>query len=88
MLRRRTVPTQLSLTTWLLVLFFIHPTKPNLVVLVLMRHLAVCYRTAWRFKHKSMQAMQTREAIRHPTRFGSATSPISPPMRAGYSWPW
>lgn len=42
------------------------PTKTNLAALGLMRRLAVCYRTAWRLKHKLMQPMQTREAIRHP----------------------
>ena len=29
-----------------------------------MRHLGVCYRTAWRIKHKIMQAMTEREAGR------------------------
>lgn len=56
--------TRLPLTTWLLALYFLTHTKTNLAALELMRHLGVCYRTAWRLKHKLMQTMQSREASR------------------------
>ncbi|PPV00926.1 IS1595 family transposase, partial [Xanthomonas axonopodis] len=36
----------------------------NLSALELMRHLGVSYPTAWRMKHKLMQAMSQREANR------------------------
>jgi len=35
-----------------------------MAALELMRHLGVCYRAAWRVKHKLMQAMTEREAGR------------------------
>lgn len=56
--------TRLPLTTWFLALYLLTHTKTNLAALELMRHLGVCYRTAWRLKHKLMQAMRTREATR------------------------
>ena len=36
-------------------------SKTNLSALELMRHLGVCYRTAWKLKHKITQAMTARE---------------------------
>ncbi len=39
-------------------------SKTNVAALELTRHLGVCYRTAWRLKHKLMQAMCEREASR------------------------
>lgn len=59
--------TKLPLTTWLLALYLLSQAKTNLSALELMRHLGVCYRTAWRLKHKLMQAMCEREA---PRRLG------------------
>jgi transposase-like protein len=56
--------TRLPLTQWFLALYFLTHTKTNLAALELMRHLGVCYRTAWRLKHKLMQAMHSREASR------------------------
>lgn len=56
--------TKLPLTTWLLALYLLSQSKTNLSALELMRHLGVCYRTAWRLKHKLMQAMTEREADR------------------------
>jgi hypothetical protein len=38
--------------------------KTNLLALELMRHLDVCYRTAWALKHKIMQSMTEREESR------------------------
>lgn len=56
--------TKLPLTTWLLALYLLSQSKTNLAALELMRHLGVCYRTAWRLKHKLMQAMSERDADR------------------------
>jgi len=36
-------------------------SKTNLAALELMRHLNVCYRTAWRLKHKLLKAMENAE---------------------------
>lgn len=56
--------TKLPLTTWFLALYLLTSTKTNLAALELKRHLGVCYRTAWRLKHKVMQAMTAREESR------------------------
>lgn len=56
--------TQLPLTTWFLALYLLTQGKTNMAALELTRHLGVCYCTAWRLKHKLMQAMTTREAKR------------------------
>jgi hypothetical protein len=56
--------TKLPLTRWFLALYLLTQSKTNLAALELMRHLGVCYRTAWRIKHKIMQAMTEREASR------------------------
>lgn len=56
--------TKLPLTTWLLALYLLSQSKTNLSALELMRHLGVCYRTAWRMKHKLMQTMSERDAGR------------------------
>ena len=54
----------LPLRTWLLALHLLTATKTNLAALELMRHLGVNYKTAWRLKHKVMQAMAERENTR------------------------
>lgn len=56
--------TKLPLRTWMLALHLLTATKTNLAALELMRHLGVNYKTAWRLKHKIMQAMAEREASR------------------------
>lgn len=56
--------TKLPLTTWFLAIHLLTSTKTNLAALELKRHLGVCYRTAWRLKHKVMQAMMAREEPR------------------------
>lgn len=56
--------TKLPLTRWFLALYLLTQSKSNMAALELMRHLGVCYRTAWRIKHKLMQAMTEREAQR------------------------
>lgn len=54
--------TKLSLVTWFQALYFLTQTKNNVSALELTRLLGVCYRTAWRIKHKLMQVMHEREA--------------------------
>ena len=56
--------TKLPLTTWFLAIHLLTATKSNVSALALKRHLGVCYRTAWRLKHKVMQAMTAREETR------------------------
>lgn len=56
--------SRLPLTTWLLAMYLLSQSKTNLSALELMRHLGVSYPTAWRMKHKLMQAMAEREAGR------------------------
>lgn len=56
--------TKLSLCTWMLALHLLTSTKTNMAALELMRHLGVNYKTAWRVKHKIMQAMTEREESR------------------------
>ena len=56
--------TKLPLRTWMLALHLLTSTKTNMAALELMRHLGVNYKTAWRLKHKIMQAMTEREEVR------------------------
>ena len=56
--------TKLSLHKWFLALHLLTSTKTNMAALELMRHLGVCYSSAWRIKHKVMQAMTNREESR------------------------
>lgn len=53
--------TKLPLRTWMLAMHLLTSTKTNLAALELMRHLGVNYKSAWRLKHKIMQAMAERE---------------------------
>ena len=56
--------TKLPLQTWFIALYLLTSAKTNLSALALKRHLGVRYRTAWRLKHKVMQAMAEREEPR------------------------
>ena len=56
--------TKLPLRTWFVALYLLTQTKSNVSALELTHHLGVCYRTAWRMKHKLMEAMASREATR------------------------
>lgn len=56
--------TKLPLRIWFVALYFLVTTKNNVSALELKRHLGVCYRTAWRVKHKLMEAMTESEACR------------------------
>jgi transposase-like protein len=59
--------TKLPLTTWFTALYLVSQNKNNISALSLKRHLGVCYRTAWRIKHKLMEAMAERESGRRLT---------------------
>jgi transposase-like protein len=56
--------TKLPLRTWMLALHLLTSTKTNMAALELMRHLGINYKSAWRIKHKIMQAMLEREEPR------------------------
>jgi len=55
--------TKLPLITWSQAMYFLAQTKTNGSVLDITR-LGVSYSTAWRIKHKLMQVMVEREALR------------------------
>lgn len=59
--------SRLPLTTWFLAMHLLTSSKTNMSALELKRHLGVCYDTAWKLKHKIMQAMTEREALRQLT---------------------
>lgn len=61
--------TKLPLRTWFVAIYALTTTKTNVAALELMRQLGVCYRTAWRLKHKIMQAMAQREEPRQLAGF-------------------
>ena len=44
--------TKLPLTRWFLAMHLLTQSKNNVAALELMRHLGVCYKTAWLMKHK------------------------------------
>ncbi len=56
--------TKLPLRTWFIALYVLTQTKNNVSALELSRHLGVSYSTAWRMKHKLMEAMTSAEASR------------------------
>ena len=53
--------TKLGLSRWFLALHLLTQSKNNVAALELMRHLGVCYKTAWLMKHKIMEVMRVRE---------------------------
>ena len=54
--------TKLPLRKWFQAMFFDSQSKNNISALEIMRLINVCYRTAWRLKHKLMQVMYERES--------------------------
>ena len=56
--------TKLPLRTWFKAMYFLTQSKNNVAALELKRLIGVCYRTAWRLKHKVLQVMTEREAPR------------------------
>lgn len=53
--------TKLPLTVWFQAIYFLTQSKNNVSALELKRLLGVCYRTAWRVKHKLMQVQYGEE---------------------------
>lgn len=56
--------SKLPLTKWLLAMYLLTQSKNNVSALELMRILGVCYRTAWRLKHKILTVMTQCESER------------------------
>jgi ribosomal protein L37AE/L43A len=59
--------SKLQLTTWFLAMHLMSQSKNFISALELMRHLGVCYKTAWLVKHKLMEVMRLREEGRRLT---------------------
>jgi ISXO2-like transposase domain/Transposase zinc-ribbon domain len=56
--------SKLGLRVWFQAAYVLSQAKNNVSALELMRHLGVCYQTAWAMKHKLMEAMWVRERCR------------------------
>lgn len=56
--------SKMPLTKWFLALHLLTSAKTNLSALELKRQVGICYRSAWRLKHKVMQVMTDREESR------------------------
>lgn len=56
--------SKLGLKVWFQAAYVLSQAKNNVSALELMRHLGVCYQTAWAMKHKLMEAMWVRERTR------------------------
>ena len=56
--------SKLGLRLWFQAAYLLSQAKNNVSALELMRHLGVCYQTAWAMKHKLMEAMWVRERTR------------------------
>lgn len=53
--------TKLSLFSWFYAMYLFTQSKNSVSALELTRHLGICYRSAWRLKHKLTQVMYERE---------------------------
>ena len=56
--------SKLPLTKWFQAFYLVTQNKNNISALSLKRHLGVSYTTAWRAKHKLLEAMRRRESRR------------------------
>ena len=56
--------SKLPLTQWFQAIYLVTQNKNNISALSLKRHLGVAYATAWRVKHKLLEAMAQRESAR------------------------
>jgi len=56
--------TKLPIVKWFQAMFFLTQSKNNVSALELTRLLGICYRSAWRLKHKIIQTMCERESNR------------------------
>jgi hypothetical protein len=57
-------PSKLPLTSWFLAMPQLIQSKTKVSASELVRHLGVCYRSAWRLKHKMLERMRLAEADR------------------------
>ena len=73
--------TKLPLRTWFLGIHLLTSTKTNMAALELKRHLSVTYRTAWRMKHKVMEAMMPSStcSFKPTTRIWVESSTVANP---------
>jgi len=56
--------SKVALTLWFQAIYLVTQNKNNLSAMSLKRHLGVAYSTAWRLKHKLLEAMRQREQRR------------------------
>ena len=56
--------SKLPLTKWFQAMYFLTQSKNNVSALELKRLIGVCYRTAWRIKHKLLEVMARAESDR------------------------
>jgi len=56
--------SRLPLAKWFQAIYLVTQNKNNISALSLKRHLGVAYSTAWRVKHKLLEAMRQRESLR------------------------
>jgi len=56
--------SRLPLSIWFQAIYLVTQNKNNISALSLKRHLGVAYSTAWRVKHKLLEAMRQRESRR------------------------
>ncbi len=66
--------TKLGLSRWFLAMHLLTQSKNNVAALEVMRHLGVCYKTAWLIKHKLMEVMRMREDDRQLDGRGRLTT--------------
>jgi hypothetical protein len=59
--------SKLGLPRWFQAMYLLTQAKNGVSALELMRHLGVCYKTAWSLKHKLLQAMVVAEESRQLT---------------------
>jgi len=59
--------TKLPLRVWWLAIYLVTQAKNGIAALEMARQLGVCYRTAWRLKHRLMSAMADAEVARQLT---------------------
>ena len=73
--------SKLPLIVWFQAIYRVTQNKNNLSALSLKPHLGICDRSAWRLKHKLMEAMAEREAP--PGGWTAPTSAASAPASPG-----
>jgi len=59
--------SKLPLRKWFQAMYLVTQNKNDISALSLKRHLGICYRSAWRLKHKLMEAMAEHDATRKLT---------------------